>query len=342
MLGLVGLVFLVGAALSAPGYRGPVADNFDGTRFRNPYPPHRLESRPPGALFLGNRAAWEPRPDGLPGPAPPARCEGVELRATWVGHATVLLQVAGRNLLTDPIWSPRCSPFSWLGPRRATPPGLRLEELPPLDAILISHNHYDHLDLPTLRRILRGQAPRLVVPLGVGATLQAAGLAGSEELDWWQTLDLGGGVRIHAVPAQHFSSRGFLDRDRTLWCGYVVEAPGGPLYFAGDTGWGGHFQDIRDRFGPMRLALLPIGAFQPPWMMRPVHIDPPEALRAHLVLGARVSLPIHHATFPLGADGQDQPRLQLEAAVAAASMGGTRFEVAPLGRGLRVPPLGGD
>lgn len=282
---------------SAPRYRGPKSDHFDGKRFLNLRP-----TRHAGFLdlvkWLANREAgpWSKWRDIEPA-IPPERVDG--LRVTWVNHATMLIQVANVNILTDPVWSERCSPVSWAGPKRHHAPGIRFEDLPPIDAVLISHNHYDHMDLPTLRRLKR---ERTFAGLG-----NAAFLKGATDLDWWDSESLSKDVRVHCVPAQHFSSRGLTDRDANLWCGFVLETPRGSIYFAGDTGWGPHFGMIRERFGPMRLAFLPIGAYRPEWFMCSVHISPKDAVRAARELQAEVSIPMHWFTFHLGDDGQDEP-----------------------------------
>jgi L-ascorbate metabolism protein UlaG (beta-lactamase superfamily) len=243
----------------------------------------------------------------------------------------------GVNLLTDPVWSDRVSPVNWIGPRRHRAPGLRFEDLPPIDPILLSHNHYDHLDLPTLRRLAGVHHPRVLVPLGVGAFLRANGIGRVAELDWWQRAEDTGALRIAAVPARHFSGRGLRDRDATLWCGYAIEGAAGPVYFAGDTGWGPHFDEIRRRLGSVRLALLPVGAFQPRWFMGPVHLSPEDAVAAHLALGASTSVGIHYGTFRIADDGFDEPRVELERALARAS--GVRFWLLPAGEGRDVPAL---
>ena len=282
---------------NSPKYRGPRSDHFDGKRFFTPdAPPHAgfgdflkwVRNRQPGA--------WTKWREITPS-VPPARSE--ELRITWVNHSTMLIQAANVNILTDPLWSKRCSPVQWAGPKRHHAPGVRFEDLPPIDAVLISHNHYDHLDMPTLRRLKRD---RTFVALG-----NAAFLKGATDLDWWESASLANGVRVHCVPAQHFSSRGLTDRDANLWCGFVIETPRGNVYFAGDTGYGPHFAAIRERFGAIRVALLPIGAFRPEWFMCSVHISPKEAVRAARDLGAEVSIPMHYYTFHLGDDGQDEP-----------------------------------
>jgi len=263
------------------------------------------------------------------------------MRVTFVNHATSLVQMDGVNVLTDPIWSERCSPVSFAGPRRAVPPGLRLDQLPPIDVVVISHNHYDHLDLPTLRAVAAAHRPRILVPRGNRSLLDRSRIRNVEELDWWQSVEIRGGVRIAAVPAQHFSGRGLFDRDRALWAGWVATGPAGSAYFAGDTGFGPHFREIRDRFGSPRLALLPIGAYRPEWFMSRVHMSPEEALRAHEILGAGTSVGIHFGTFRLADDGQDEPAARIEALTRENSPAAPRFRVLGFGEGCDVPRMAG-
>lgn len=310
---------LAGWALSAPRYRGPRSDHFDGKKFHNLAPTEHAGFTDM-VRWLANRdeGPWDEwRNVGRAGKVVD-RVAGDALHVTWVNHATMLIQTAGVNILTDPIWSDRCSPVSFAGPKRHHPPGLRFEDLPPIDVVLLSHNHYDHTDVPTLDRLRRDHNPRIFAGLGNGAFVK-----GATDLDWWQSVDVAPGVRLHAVPAQHFSSRGLADRDANLWCGYVLETAGGAVYFAGDTGWGPHFEMIRDRFGPVRVAILPIGAFRPVWFMRAVHISPAEAVRAAQTLEAAVSIPMHYGTFHLGDDGQDEPVEELRRALVP----GVRFEI---------------
>jgi L-ascorbate metabolism protein UlaG (beta-lactamase superfamily) len=259
------------------------------------------------------------------------------MRVTFVNHSTVLVQMDGINVLTDPIWSERCSPVSFAGPRRVVAPRLRFDELPPIDVVLVSHNHYDHLDLPTLRRIADERRPRILVPRGNKRTLDRRGVDGAEELDWWQSANVRDGVEVHAVPAQHFSGRGFFDRDRALWAGFVVTGPAGAVYFAGDTGFGPHFGEIRERFGPPRLALLPIGAYRPEWFMSRVHTSPDEALRAHEILDAGVSVGIHFGTFRLADDGQDEPAERIATLLKERQGPEPRFWVLGFGESRDVP-----
>jgi L-ascorbate metabolism protein UlaG (beta-lactamase superfamily) len=227
-----------------------------------------------------------------------------------VNHSTVLLQTRGCNILTDPIWSERASPVPWAGPQRRRAPGVRWEDLPSIDVVLLSHNHYDHLDLPTLRRLARRGVSAYVAAKGLEKVVRHNGIEQVIELDWGESVEVGT-LRIHGVAAQHFSARGLFDRNRTLWCGHMIESAAGPIYFAGDTGFGPHFARIRERFGAPRLALLPIGAYEPGWFMRPVHMSPDEAVQAHHVLGAETSVAIHHGTFQLADEGLDTPRKRL-------------------------------
>lgn len=243
---------------------------------------------------------------------PPSSVEGAELRVTLINHSTVLLQQAGSNILTDPIWSERASPLGWIGPRRRRNPGVRWEDLPRIDTVLLSHNHYDHLDLFTLRRLAERGESQFVVPVGVSQLLRAQNIGPIHELDWGESVRLAE-TTVYSVPAEHFSARGIFDRNRTLWCGYVIETRGRIIYFAADTGFGQHFAGIRERFGPPRLALLPIGAYQPRWFMAPIHMGPEQAVQAHEILGAETSIAIHHGTFQLGDEAVNTPKQQLDA-----------------------------
>jgi L-ascorbate metabolism protein UlaG (beta-lactamase superfamily) len=294
-------------------------EHFDGKRFYNPGSPQargfldllhwKLTTRP------------EPSPDFIADVEPcipPRRWEGGGLRTTLVNHSTVLLQQRGANILTDPIWSERTSPVSWAGPRRRRRPGVSWEELPVIDTVLISHNHYDHLDLPTLRLLAARGGSTFVVPAGVARLLRSQNIGPVHELDWGESLSLPE-LTIHCVPALHFSSRGLFDRNRTLWCGYVLESQERLIYFAADTAFGPHFAMIREKFGSPDLAFLPIGAYEPRWFMSPVHMAPDEAIGAHEILAAKTSIAIHHGTFQLADEGLDTPKQQLMAAAPPAS-----------------------
>jgi L-ascorbate metabolism protein UlaG (beta-lactamase superfamily) len=276
-----------------------VKKHFDGERFFNPDAPQSRGFLAVVRWKLSSRTEQSPAfvSDVVPS-VPPRTVEASALRLTLVNHSTVLMQCQECNLITDPVWSERVSPLSWAGPRRHRSPGVRWEDLPAIHLVLLSHNHYDHLDLPFLRKLAARREAEFVVPSRVSNLLESQNIGPVHELDWGDSISLRG-LTIHSVPALHFSGRGLFDRNRTLWCGYTIEAGTGILYFAGDTAYGDHFAAIRKRFGPPRLALLPIGAYKPRWMMSRVHMDPDEAVRAHESLGAETSVAIHHGTFQL-------------------------------------------
>jgi len=252
-----------------------------------------------------------------------------ECRATWVGHATVLLQVGGLTVLTDPMWSDRASPISFMGPKRLVPPALPLEALPRLDFVLLSHNHYDHLDRPTVERLGRAQPQaRWLAPLGLGALLRQWGIGHVEEHDWHQEARLdtaAGEARFGCTPAQHFSARGPGDRNATLWCGWTMTIGAWRVFFAGDTALHPDFGDIARRWGPFDLAILPVGAYEPRWFMRAVHMDPDDALaayralcEAHPAAPPPAMLPIHWGTFRLTDEDMLEPPARTERGWAAA------------------------
>ncbi|MBA7656512.1 hypothetical protein ES703_64438 [subsurface metagenome] len=229
---------------------------------------------------------------------------GDSLVVTWIGQATFLLQMDGLNILTDPIFSERCSPVQFAGSRRVTPMPLDPARLPGIDYVLISHSHYDHLDKGAVR--LLGNGPTWLVPLGLKAWFTRQGITKVVELDWWDQAGLVNGGAVVCVPARHFSSRRPWDRNKTLWAGWVVTTPRRKVYFAGDTGYGPHFAEISERTGPPDLALLPIGAYRPEWFMLPIHLNPRQAVRAHLDLRAERTIGMHWGTFILS----DEPLLE--------------------------------
>jgi L-ascorbate metabolism protein UlaG (beta-lactamase superfamily) len=300
-------------------YRGPATDHFDGQHFFNPGDGPHGTGRVLKWMMNRKPGPWPKWIDEPLGARPPERVTGERMRATFVGHSSVLVQTGAVNILCDPIWSMRASPFSWIGPRRHRAPGIRFEDLCPIDIVLQSHDHYDHLDIPTQRRIASRWQTKFVVPLGLRSRFEKHKIASVErisELDWWQSLVISEKLKITCVPARHFSGRGLRDRNKTLWCGYVLEGPAGVIYFAGDTGYGSHFGEIRRRFPEIRLAFLPIGAYLPQWFMGPVHVSPADAVRAHEELGAATSIAIHFGTFHLADDAEDLPARELRAALA--------------------------
>jgi N-acyl-phosphatidylethanolamine-hydrolysing phospholipase D len=230
------------------------------------------------------------------------------LRVTWIGHSTLLIQTPEVTLLTDPMFSKRASPLRFAGPDRKPSLPLRLEDLPPVDVVILSHDHYDHLDEETIRRLQGRFEPLFLAPLGVGDILKRWGVMRILELDWWQYVETEN-LRFHCLPAKHFSGRGVTGRDSTLWASWYVEAPAQNLrlYYAGDTAYAAHFQQIREHLGAPDVAFIPIGAYLPRWFMEPVHVNPEEAVRAFQDLGARHFIPIHWGTFDLADEWITEP-----------------------------------
>lgn len=299
-----------------PYYAGPTSDHFDGLRFFNT--DHAETDRSFRDLLRWRlneeRAAWS-RPVPVRPAVPDARVAG--LRATMVGHASVLIQSGGLNLLTDPVWSERASPLRFVGPRRMSAPGIAFDTLPPIDAVLLSHNHYDHMDMATLRRLHAEHRPLIVTPLGNDAILRRAipGVRVSAG-DWWDRIDIGKGGEVTIVPAHHWSARTGRDRRMALWSGFMLSTNGGRAYFAGDTGYGDGriFRAMRQRVGRPDMALIPIGAYAPRWFMSPQHTDPNEAVRIMEEIEADRAVGIHWGVFQLTDERREEPpELLLEA-----------------------------
>ena len=259
------------------------------------------------------------------------------LRVTYINHATVLIQVAGLNILTDPVWSKRVSPVAFAGPKRVRAPGIPIEDLPEIDLILISHNHYDHLDTQSLKAIRARQeeAPLIISGLGNQKLLRKLGYETAVELDWNESRTLGE-TTVHFVECQHRSGRGVFDQMKTLWGSFVLETPEGNLYFAGDTGYSPHFREQGERWGPFALTLLPIGAYEPRWFMKDVHLNPKEAVQAHLDLQSQQSLGIHFGVFQLTWEAIDEPAEDLASALIDEGLAGDTFWVLEPGQGAAL------
>ena len=288
-------------------------------------------------MLLTPRTRWPSRM-----PVEPRRLPHVgpdDVVVTFVGHATFLIQAAATNLLIDPVYSERASPVSFAGPRRVRAPGVRFDDLPDISLVLLSHNHYDHCDLGTLRALDRRFQPRLVAPIGNGRLLRSAGIRQVEEIDWWQRAS-GVSLPVTLTPAQHFSARSMLDRNRALWGGFLIEAGGRRILFAGDSGYGPHFREIAARLGRIDLALLPIGAYEPRWFMKDIHMNPAEAVQAHLDLGARRSIAMHFGTFQLTPEGIDEPVRELAKAVRERGVPVEQFRTVDVGESVAVRPGG--
>ncbi len=323
-------VTLLGCS-SGLSYR--VSDHFDGERFFNSkrVPPVGSFAMLRHVLF-GRDGAWPDDPiPVVVGADLHAELGDADVAVTHLNHATMLLRLPGLTLLTDPVWSTRVGPFGWLGPKRAHPPPVSIAELPRIDVVLVSHNHFDHLDLPTLRELAAQHQPRFLVPLGDRELLDDYGIADVTELDWWESVE----VRGHAItftPAQHNSGRSPWSHDRSLWGSYLVRHDGRAFYFAGDTAFADHFVAIRERYGPVSLAMLPIGAYAPRGSMRAYHMDPADAVQAHRELAAQVSIGMHYGTFQLTGEDYDAPPRELAVALAAGLPIEGSFDVLGIGQ----------
>jgi L-ascorbate metabolism protein UlaG (beta-lactamase superfamily) len=264
----------------------------------------------------------------------PPQLDGAAAVITFVGHSTFLIQTAAGNLLTDPIYSDCAGPLNRLGPRRVRPPAVRFDDLPPIAAVLLSHNHYDHCDRRTLKMLADRFDPIVVTPVGNGPLVRSAGIRRVEELDWWNAAT-SSAFRITLTPAQHFSARTPFDRNRALWGGFVLAIDAWNLYFAGDTAYASFFHDVRERLGPINLAVLPIGAYEPRWFMQAVHMNPAEAVQAHLDLNATESIGMHFGTFQMTAEGIDDPLRALADACESRDVSASRFRTLGFGESLR-------
>lgn len=339
------LIFWLLAVLLLSGcgnryYNGTPSAHFDGQKFDNPWAP--MPDRFGEFLkwrVTANRGPWPGSVPVTPS-TPPARIEGEALRVTYVGHATVLLQTQGVNILTDPIWSERASPLGFAGPKRVAAPGVRFEDLPPIDVVLVSHNHYDHLDLPTLERLYKVFDPLVLTPLGNDVIILGA-IPGMrvKALDWGEVFELDRQMRFILEPMQHWSARGLFDRREALWGAFVIEAPGGPLYFLADAGYAQHLSAaFVARYGLPRFSLLPVGAYEPRWFMRYAHMTPAEAVQTYLDLGGSYAMGTQYEVFAMADEGYEAPRQELAAALQAKGVAAERFLLPEVGGWFMVPP----
>jgi L-ascorbate metabolism protein UlaG (beta-lactamase superfamily) len=312
-------------------YDGATSDHFDGLHFFDPdgVPPRSLGEVLRWQFGSGRqRQVW---PEWVPSPhadTPPPRVSGDKVRLSFVGHASWLIQTAGLNILVDPVWSERASPFSWAGPKRHNDPGIAFDALPKVDIVLVSHGHYDHLDLATLSKLSAKFAPRVITPLGNDVTMRSAnGTIKAEAFDWHDRVELGGGIAATLVPTRHWSARGLFDRNKALWASFVLETPAGKLYIVCDSGYGEgkHFRRVAEAHGPLRLAILPIGAYEPRWFMKDQHMNPSDAVKALADCGAQAALAHHHGTFQLTDEAIDAPVVALHAALGEAKIPSERF-----------------
>jgi L-ascorbate metabolism protein UlaG (beta-lactamase superfamily) len=309
------------------------SDHFDGRRFLNPTGAAAQPFTAVPRMLLERRTPWPRRVDQPPRTPPPL--DGADAIVTFVGHATFLIQTAAGNILTDPMYSQRAGPLNVLGPRRVRQPAVRFDDLPPVATVLLSHNHYDHCDRRTLGMLAERFDPIVVTPLGNGPLVRSAGIRRVEELDWWQETT-SSPLSITLTPACHFSARTPLDRNRALWSGFKLVVGGSSIFFAGDTAYASFFSDIRQRLGPIDLAMLPIGAYEPRWFMQAVHMNPEEAVQAHLDLEASESIGMHFGTFQLTTEGIDEPLRALEQARRARNIPPSRFRTLGFGESVKL------
>ena len=344
-LAATGMLVAGGAAAMLPRkanayYAGPVTDHFNGEHFFNPVGHSPKGLWQVARLYTSETwSAWPPDwPSTFPVDKPPARVEGARARLVLVGHASWLIQAGGRNILIDPVWGERASPFSFAGPRRANPPGIAFDDLPPIDGVIVTHNHYDHLDIGTLRRLWQRDRPKIVTPLG-NDTIMRAEIPDLEAMavDWGDDVDLGG-VGVHAVPTQHWSARGTRDRRHALWASFVLDTPAGKIYAIGDTGFGdgSTFRHVAERHPGVRLALMPIGAYEPRWFMQGQHMNPADAVEALRLCGADMALGHHWGTFQLTTEPHDRPLADLGAALAQAGVPADRFRAMRPGQVVEI------
>ncbi len=321
------LVIIIGYLLSCRSYTGPTSAHFNGKKFINP------SLRPANGFKEVGKYGRERMPDkwrfvddlnSQTRQIPTANPEDIQY--TFINHSSFLIQWNGINILTDPIWSKRCSPFQWAGPRRMRPPGIAYENLPPIHLILISHNHYDHLDKLTFKRLVRDYQPQVVAPLGLAHLLTKWGANQVTELDWWQT-SVFQGLAITATPCNHFSSRGLFDRDKTLWAGYGLNDKKRNIYYTGDTGYSDVFTQIGEKLGPFDLSFIPIGAYKPEWFMSPIHISPSQAVQVHHDVMSKKSVAMHFGTFPLADDNPDTSTSELKRQLELKGLGAHHFHI---------------
>jgi L-ascorbate metabolism protein UlaG (beta-lactamase superfamily) len=347
---LLGLLTGAAAAIGVPTvwisrmktYDGPISDHFDGERFFD------ADGVPPKSLgevlswqFGGKRerAAWPDWVQNEHADTPPRRVEGGKVRLSFVGHASWLIQTGGLNVLVDPVWSMRASPVGFAGPKRHNDPGIAFDALPKIDVVLVSHGHYDHLDVATLSQLAQKFSPRVITPLGNDITMRDADAAiKAEAFDWKDRVELGNGVAVTLVPTRHWSARGLFDRNKALWASFVLETPAGKLYIVCDSGYGDgrHFRRIAEAHGPFRLAILPIGAYEPRWFMREMHMNPEDAVKALADCGAAQALAHHHGTFQLTDEAIDAPVIALGAALDKAEVPREKFAALKPGQVFEV------
>ncbi|TGK05716.1 MBL fold metallo-hydrolase [Leptospira selangorensis] len=308
-------IFLISSLLfgCCASTKYPDSDHFDGKRFYNPT---QIEENGIWRMIkLLATIHFEKWPENVQN----EKKEHIkiplyknQIAITFINHATVLIQSHEMNILTDPVWSNRISPVSWIGTKRVREAGIQMDDLPPIDLIIISHNHYDHLDLETLKILNKKFSPKFLVPLGDKELLQSEGILNTEEMDWWQTIKIEKKAEVTFAPTQHLSARGIFDWNRSLWGSYMIKIGDKRVYFGGDAAYSSHYSEIKNRLGNPDISLLPIGAYEPRWFMRLVHMNPWDAIQAHKDLGSKLSIGIHFGTFQQTEESINAPAEELK------------------------------
>ncbi len=310
MLKNIVLFLFLSSCTGAPSYKGPISEHFNGKTFENRIPQEKGFFDYWMMRFRTTRQEWPEWVESKQQKIPPEMLSKDVVSATFINHATVLLNIKGTMILTDPIYSDRASPFTWIGPKRVIAPGVAFEDLPKIDLVLISHNHYDQMDVPTLKKLAKRDNPLILAGLGNSLLLKEHGITRVQDMDWNEKFEFND-LTMHFVYCQHWSGRGLFDRRKTLWGSFVIESPHGNYYFTGDSGYSSHFKEQGDQFGPFELSLIPIGAYEPRSFMTFVHVNPEEAVKAHLDLKSKKSMGIHFGTFQLTNESREAPMVDL-------------------------------
>ncbi|WP_241558797.1 MBL fold metallo-hydrolase [Halobacteriovorax sp. HLS] len=328
-------ILILSSCVGGPSYKGPVSDYYDGENFH--YKNQKINKSFSDLLkwkFSGKRQQWPEEIKVNPVKIKEQRVnKGVVL--TFINHSTFLIQIDGVNILTDPVWSRRVSPFSWVGPQRTRLPGVKYEDLPPIDIVLIGHNHYDHLDIDTLKKLGRDHEPRFIVGLGVDLLLKDNGLKNITSLGWRESVTFSN-IEYHFVECQHWSARGLFDRNKTLWGSFIIKNHSKNIYFASDTGYSQHFKEQQEVYGPMDISLLPIGAYEPRWFMKSQHMNPEEAVKSHIDLKSKFSIGMHFGTFQLTDEAIDTPIKELKLALEKYKIDHKSFIAPEFGQQFRI------
>lgn len=297
-------------------HNGPETDHYKNGRFQNINNQERGFWPVLKWLITRTKAEWPENVSNKNYPKPPEKVDGDTIKVTFIGHITFLIQTQGLNILTDPVWADQVGPTKWLGPDRVRDPAVKLTDIPKVDLIILSHDHYDHADTETLKVLIDRDNPAIYTGLGVDKALASDQVKGNYQImDWWDSATVSNSLKVTFVPVQHFSGRGLFTRNATLWGGFVLETPSKKIFFAGDTGYCHHFKEISDKFGPMDLSLLPIGAYEPRWFMKHVHMNPNDAVMAHKDLQSKLSIGTHFGTFQLTDEPINQPIKDLQQAI---------------------------